>query len=1651
VLAGLLVLGFSLPGSAQDKEKPIAFKTKEIPWTRLFEQLSKHYNVPIIGKAPPGSLTIISPEVEYKKISDVIDLINEQLLEQKYLLVRRPRSWVVVSSEKKLPATLVTRLKDEKELADRGQTEVVSLKLKPKVVVESVKDELKKLQGPFGELVVLPGANQLIVQDTVENLDRIIAHIKDIEGTLKAQVENNFEVIQLKHANALDVAKILEDGFNGGKSVIGGATGPPNRGGNRRGPGGGQWGGGQWGGGGEFPFGPGMFQPEKGGGDPKQKERIRVIPDVAGNKLLIKADGPDMAAIRKLVEEHLDKAEKDSDQLIKTARVGGRVPEGADAEGNPLKDKDGNIKYKMVRVPELDKDGKPVLEKDGKPKYKLTPEIGPLRYTNADDIASVIKDVYRESMNQNPQSRFPFGMNLKMGIDPNGNPKGVLLSLGVDNRTNMLIVACPPPMQKELQELVFLLEDAAETATAVSGTQVVEFVKIKGGISGSLQQAIDAMQGRRPGTGQTGGMNNGGPGFFPFGGPRPGGFGPGGPGGGGRFRGPGGMQSRGPDFFVPAVKDDHLATVDNQKNLNRKGEGPKQADSHVSLDPQDDVMVLDVAKIDSKKNPKLKDRGPKPAELHVAVEQDGNVMVLVEAAEMAQVQPGGKDKGKGPPKTGKEPKTGILQFPRGSFEIIAVPGTRGVIIRASNLQDLEALKKIVAQLSEGGQEIKIIELRHADATSVATTLNQLYLQMSGGQRPPAAPAVQPVQPQIGPGGQPIQPQQPPPQQQPPGQAAQTAVVLIPLPRFNGILVAATSERLEEVEADIQRMDQPNVPATQPVPFPLKRAAAAKVANTINNFFNDRYTPETRATHQIRVFSDDSSNTVFVQAAPADLAEITTLVDSLDTMESKALFDLRVVPLKNAVSDDMAAIILRAIAEGPITPGTVGQTTTGAGAGGAPAGPGGAPGGAPFGPGGGGGIPGGGAVPGAAGAGVTTQQQRQTKAYSLSFIGTRPGGPKILTGILDDIRITSEPRTNSLIISAPEKTMQLILALIRDLDVPPLARADVNVFPLKNADATQMALTLQQLFLGTGGAGTGAQRTTAPGPGGAPTGPGGAPGGVPGVTGGGAGRPLQITLEGKTPEGAPLIDLRISVDERTNSLIVAGSKNDLNVIYNIVNRLDDADTTFQRKSSSYRLRNAMVADVAATLTDFFTKGLTVYRTGGQLSNFAEILRDVVISTDPITNTLLVSASPALVDEVIALAQRLDFLPQQVLIDVMVAECDYEDDREVGVELGLQSPVLFDRSVFFPPASGPALVPQGVTVNNFTNPPALPGFLFNDTTQALGNNVFARPPGIVGFQGLTNLGTGQISPNNNFSGFVFHASGSTVSVLVRALEVQKRLKILSDPKVMTLDNQTALINVSKSVPLNAGSSVTATGIVTSNIIRQTVGVILQVTPKITLDGQVVMRIIPEISNVDPQQISLGNGQTGTVLNIQHLETTAVADDGETIVLGGMITEADDVTTNKVPCLGDVPYLGALFRYRTIQKKKVELLLIMTPHIINGRKDTERILAEEAAKIGCWDVKHVVSVHGWRGMEPVLQEKGPPPALPSGSVVPAPQFIPGSQVPEPSPEPLPPPRTLPGSVQAPLLEPAAPFAAGNRIPNRPVADPGALPAAGIAGSRN
>jgi hypothetical protein len=213
-------------------------------------------------------------------------------------------------------------------------------------------------------------------------------------------------------------------------------------------------------------------------------------------------------------------------------------------------------------------------------------------------------------------------------------------------------------------------------------------------------------------------------------------------------------------------------------------------------------------------------------------------------------------------------------------------------------------------------------------------------------------------------------------------------------------------------------------------------------------------------------------------------------------------------------------------------------------------------------------------------------------------------------------------------------------------------------------------------------------------------------------------------------------------------------------------------------------------------------------------------------------------------------------------------------------------------------------------------------------------------------------------------------------------------------MTMDGQTALINVGQEIPIVTSSNVTATGIIQTNIDRRNVGVILQVTPRINPDGSVVMRVVPEISSVRDQQVPLGNGLFGTSLNIQHVETTVVAGDGETVAIGGLITKRDQFDENKVPWFGDLPLVGALFRFRSLRQERTELMVILTPHVVRSRCEADAILAEEARRID-WVLSDVVKVHGTSGMEPILAPAVglPAPAAPvlEGPVLPPPRKLP------------------------------------------------------------
>lgn len=536
------------------------------------------------------------------------------------------------------------------------------------------------------------------------------------------------------------------------------------------------------------------------------------------------------------------------------------------------------------------------------------------------------------------------------------------------------------------------------------------------------------------------------------------------------------------------------------------------------------------------------------------------------------------------------------------------------------------------------------------------------------------------------------------------------------------------------------------------------------------------------------------------------------------------------------------------------------------------------------------------------------------------------GKRILqSGTLRGIQITPNVRNNTLIVSGPSGNLDLVAELIRQLDTP-AGQAKIKVFRIVNGDAASLVQTLRSL--------------------------------IPSQTAGGSGGP-QISATGE----AGMTPLRFSVDSRSNSIIATGAEGDLRIVEALLVKLDQT-TSMQRKTAVYRLRNSPAIDVANAVNQYlFNRRQLDSAVPGQGNPFAEIEREVVVVPEPIANKLILAATPRYFDEIQRLIEKLDESPPQVMIQVLIAEVALNQADEFGVELGLQDSVLFDRSLLGD------LLTTSVTTQDST--PAgivtatqeiiqaasnIPGFAFN-STQPLGNSGSESAlanAGAVGGQGISNFAVGRSNEQLGFGGMVLSASSKNVSILLRALRESRRVDVLSRPQIRTLDNQPAYIQVGQRVPRIVGSTVNQNG-QSNSVTLENVGLILGVTPRVSPDGTVVMEIDAEKSALGPEQegIPVAVSVDGTVIRSPRVDTTTAqatvsAADGETIVLGGLITENGQYVHRSVPILGDIPIIEHFFRYDGNFKRRTELLIILTPHIIRTPEDSERLRQVEMARM-------------------------------------------------------------------------------------------------------
>lgn len=396
---------------------------------------------------------------------------------------------------------------------------------------------------------------------------------------------------------------------------------------------------------------------------------------------------------------------------------------------------------------------------------------------------------------------------------------------------------------------------------------------------------------------------------------------------------------------------------------------------------------------------------------------------------------------------------------------------------------------------------------------------------------------------------------------------------------------------------------------------------------------------------------------------------------------------------------------------------------------------------------------------------------------------------------------------------------------------------------------------------------------------------------------------------------------------------------------------------------YQLRHAQAEDVAKAITEFLNQsgiggGGAPDASGGVSSFGGSSDSSQRVVAEKTTNSLLVRGSSEEMATIQRLIEELDRAPREVLVQALLVEVELGNTNELGVELGLQDSVLFDRGVVdkIVTISQTTTAPNGTqtTNQNIISQTAAPGFNFNN--QPLGNNIAANPSR-VGSQGLSNFGVGRVNGDLGFGGLVLSAGSESVNVLLRALDANFNIDILSRPQVRAVENHEAKIQIGQQVPVVDGVAVTPVGSANPVIRQDQAGIILKVTPRISPDGRVQLDVNAEKSrfNLTPgtgvpifTDATNGNVIEAPIKDITMADTTVSIQSGQTIVLGGMITNDQMVVVRKVPWLGDIPLIGRLFRYDLNQHKRKELLVFLTPVVLEDDGHAEYLKGREAGLI-------------------------------------------------------------------------------------------------------
>ncbi|RME26144.1 MAG: type II secretion system protein GspD, partial [Deltaproteobacteria bacterium] len=529
-------------------------------------------------------------------------------------------------------------------------------------------------------------------------------------------------------------------------------------------------------------------------------------------------------------------------------------------------------------------------------------------------------------------------------------------------------------------------------------------------------------------------------------------------------------------------------------------------------------------------------------------------------------------------------------------------------------------------------------------------------------------------------------------------------------------------------------------------------------------------------------------------------------------------------------------------------------------------------------------------------------------------------------------------TNTLIISDTGSNMHRLLKIIEQLDTP-LGQEEIRVVQVEYAAAQELAQTLEELF------GQKGQKTTSRG--------------RSHVRPAGRGVKTQPAGTGEEEQVATLS--KVLADERTNKLILVAPSRSFERIMDLIKKLD-VPIPGEGQIQVVYLKHADAEELANTLTSL-AQGTGARRPGTSRprggkkttgpQKAAELFQgEVKVTADKATNSLVIVANHSDFKSLLKVIRKLDIPRRQVFVEAVIMEVNLDTSKDTGLTFHTGA---------------------GARIGGETIP-----LFFGTQFKAQGSNFNSLAPNISLLGFLAGIRGPELNASDSIlAGIALPSFG----VMLQALQTDSNVNVLSTPHILTSDNEEAEIKVGENIPIPAGyggygglgslaglSSLAASstsgatsgtgygtgyggygyglggllGLGMGAINRQEVGLTLKIKPQINEGDVIRLELEEELSEVKDTSNPLGPTTTK-----RSAKTVVEVQDQQTVVIGGLIRDKLDIGETKIPILGDIPVIGWFFRTRREQKTKTNLLLFLTPYVIEGPADFRAIFERKMAE--------------------------------------------------------------------------------------------------------